>query len=198
MDPTSPYSVPIDSKLHFSGPTEGSFRGHRCGLLRPDTEAKPQDYVSFNSSLSPGPAVLLGHELISRPGLHSPCKHDQNKDNHYSKQRSEFRDDVGVLKCIKLGSEASRRETKRPFQRDTGLVGPHLTQLRLRAPSLFKGFLLQQTVAMEIILLHIWSTSDRLAAHLVIVQASTWTDDLAPKQQEQQSLWISSFLVYKH
>lgn len=67
--------------------------------------------MTFNSSLSPGPAVLLGHELISRPGLHSPCERNQNRDKRYSEQRCEFRDDViGVLKCIKLGSEASCRD----------------------------------------------------------------------------------------
>lgn len=109
MDPTSLYSVPIDSKLHFSGPTEGSFTETNavvsCGQI---LTQKPQDYVTFNSSLSPGPAVLLGHELISRPGLHSPCKHNQNKDKRYSEQRCEFGDDViSVLKCNKLGSEAS-------------------------------------------------------------------------------------------
>lgn len=67
--------------------------------------------MTFNSSLGPGPAVLLGRELISRPGLHSPCKRNQNRDKRYS----EFRDDVtGVLKCIKLGSGASCRDTKHP------------------------------------------------------------------------------------
>lgn len=104
----------VNSTLNFSGPhfsvlssiQNFTFQVRQRAVSQrpspwpPVARSRPktlEDHVTFNSSLSPGPAVLLGHELISRPGLHSPCKSKQNRVKRYSEQRCEFRDDVSAI-----------------------------------------------------------------------------------------------------
>lgn len=88
-------------ELHTSGPTEGSFTepsaAASCGRISTENFNRGSRDLKVQPEWdagSPGPAIVLGRDLISRPGLHSPCKCNQKEDKYHSEQRLEFWGDV--------------------------------------------------------------------------------------------------------